>query len=275
MIVLLIAGIAAFTAGILALGFGLPIKEFSFGNTMIITGAIVASAGLLLIGMWVVGRELRAIARRFDANPMQQHHLPAVAQSAAPARMNEPEPVVVTPPEPEEPAAWTEPEPPAPEPAPKPRRNLLFSSSSRKERERAAAKSAEKIAEESKMSLSPEDIPAESAFDASPPPPDIDPRVSFEAAWPQADRARPGLPLRHEESVSDAPVPTPVAQPAPPRARPDPRPLTSEITILKSGVVDGMAYSLYSDGSIEAQMPEGMVRFTSIDELRAHLDQRL
>jgi hypothetical protein len=43
---------------------------------------------------------------------------------------------------------------------------------------------------------------------------------------------------------------------------------------LKSGVVDGMAYSLYSDGSIEAQMPEGMMRFASIDELRAHLDQR-
>ena len=46
------------------------------------------------------------------------------------------------------------------------------------------------------------------------------------------------------------------------------------VTILKSGIVDGMAYSLYSDGSIEAQMPEGMMRFASIDELRAHLDQR-
>jgi hypothetical protein len=47
-----------------------------------------------------------------------------------------------------------------------------------------------------------------------------------------------------------------------------------EVTVLKSGVVDGMAYSLYSDGSIEAQMPEGMMRFASIDELRVHLDQR-
>ncbi len=46
------------------------------------------------------------------------------------------------------------------------------------------------------------------------------------------------------------------------------------MTVLKSGIVDGMAYSLYSDGSIEAQMPEGMMRFGSIDELRAHLDQR-
>jgi len=55
-------------------------------------------------------------------------------------------------------------------------------------------------------------------------------------------------------------------------ARPMPEP--APVTVLKSGVVDGMAYSLYSDGSIEAQMPEGMMRFASIDELRAHLDQR-
>jgi hypothetical protein len=54
-------------------------------------------------------------------------------------------------------------------------------------------------------------------------------------------------------------------------ARPEDRP---EVMVLKSGVVDGMAYSLYSDGSIEAEMPEGMMRFASIDELRAHLDQR-
>ena len=44
--------------------------------------------------------------------------------------------------------------------------------------------------------------------------------------------------------------------------------------MLKSGVVDGMAYSLYSDGSIEAELPEGTMRFGSIDELRTHLDQR-
>ena len=53
-----------------------------------------------------------------------------------------------------------------------------------------------------------------------------------------------------------------------------PEPRQPAVTVLKSGVVDGMAYSLYSDGSIEAQMPEGMMRFASIDELRSHLDQR-
>jgi hypothetical protein len=48
----------------------------------------------------------------------------------------------------------------------------------------------------------------------------------------------------------------------------------SLVKVLKSGVVDGMVYSLYSDGSIEAQMPEGMQRFASIDELRAYIDRR-
>jgi hypothetical protein len=65
--------------------------------------------------------------------------------------------------------------------------------------------------------------------------------------------------------------PAPGADRAPPPAR---REEPQAVTVLKSGIVDGMAYSLYSDGSIEAQMPEGMMRFASIDELRAHLDQR-
>ncbi len=60
----------------------------------------------------------------------------------------------------------------------------------------------------------------------------------------------------------------------PPAVRNEPATEATEVTVLKSGVVDGMAYSLYSDGSIEAQMPEGMMRFASIDELRTHLDQR-
>jgi hypothetical protein len=49
----------------------------------------------------------------------------------------------------------------------------------------------------------------------------------------------------------------------------EPRP----IAILKSGVIDGMAYTLYTDGSIEAELPQGTMRFASIDELRAHLEQ--
>ncbi len=45
------------------------------------------------------------------------------------------------------------------------------------------------------------------------------------------------------------------------------------LSVLKSGVVDGMAYTLFSDGSIEAQLPQGILRFGSITELRHHIEQ--
>jgi hypothetical protein len=45
------------------------------------------------------------------------------------------------------------------------------------------------------------------------------------------------------------------------------------VAILKSGVVDGMGYTLYVDGSIEAELPQGTLHFASIEELRSHLEK--
>jgi hypothetical protein len=56
-------------------------------------------------------------------------------------------------------------------------------------------------------------------------------------------------------------------------ASPDESAITG-VSVLKSGIVNGMAYTLYSDGSIEAQLPEGTLRFGSITELRNHIEQR-
>jgi hypothetical protein len=46
------------------------------------------------------------------------------------------------------------------------------------------------------------------------------------------------------------------------------------VSILKSGVIEGMAYTLYSDGSIEAQLPQGTLRFGSIAALRYHIENQ-
>ena len=74
-----------------------------------------------------------------------------------------------------------------------------------------------------------------------------------------------------------APPPPAASHPAPPTVdtRPhEPAPAAEQPAgILKSGVVDGMAYTLYSDGSIEAKLPDGTVRFGSIAELRAHIEK--
>src|SRR5882757_1481619 len=64
MVLLLIAGIAFLLAGVLTIGFGIPVKEFSFGNTLILTGTVAACTGLIMLGLWMVVRELRNIARR-------------------------------------------------------------------------------------------------------------------------------------------------------------------------------------------------------------------
>ena len=36
-----------------------------------------------------------------------------------------------------------------------------------------------------------------------------------------------------------------------------------------------MGYTLYVDGSIEAELPQGTLRFASINELRSHLAKEL
>ncbi|MGA0561171.1 hypothetical protein ACO2RV_01895 [Ancylobacter sp. VNQ12] len=51
----------------------------------------------------------------------------------------------------------------------------------------------------------------------------------------------------------------------------DDEPLAPEVTVLKSGTIGGMAYKLYSDGSIEADLPDGTLRFASLQELRDHV----
>ena len=43
------------------------------------------------------------------------------------------------------------------------------------------------------------------------------------------------------------------------------------VTLLKAGVIGGMAYKLYSDGSIEADLPDGTLRFASLQDLRDHV----
>jgi hypothetical protein len=250
MIAMMVAGIGAVLAGLLAVLFGIPIKEFGFGNTLILIGVLGVCTGMILLALSAVVAELKVIARQLmdtrvppETRPRpilpSAPELPQPVESpaaAAPLSMQDDIPPRGAPP-PE--VAPTEAAPPV-----RPKRNLLFSSSVRKER-------------------------GPDAGAAEPP-------ASFEDAWPKADRGRNGdvppqrrsprvPPSAPDASASAAPEPSPPLPPS--EAQP-------AVTVLKSGVVDGMAYSLYSDGSIEAQMPEGLMRFASLDELTAHIDRR-
>lgn len=275
MVVLLIGGIGSLLAGLLTVGLGIQM-DLSFGNTLILSGTVAACTGAIMLSLWAVTRELKKIAVRLglapagtravpsappnqvaengdfsfsrDLPPLEQADAELPAPSSAPWREGA---------APRDRGAAT-PEPVEAVPAGKPRRNLLFSSSSRKERERAEGRTTD---------------PSEPDLGPQPPPePSEVPPPSFEDAWPKSERLRRDAPAprrRTPPPLAEADAGAAPADHHPP-AGPD-QPL---VTILKSGVVDGMAYSLYSDGSIEAQLPEGMMRFASIDELRAHLDQR-
>jgi hypothetical protein len=311
MAVLLIAGIGFLLAGLLGIVFGIPVKEFSFGNTLIISGSVAVCTGMITLGLWMVVRELKNIARQLgegvpegSLNEAKRHAVLSAALGGQgpgssglgsaglgdqprdesgllfpgdrPAARNDGDAATSPSPMP-----WREEAsrdrtrsaaPAAPEGAEaaatvKPRRNLLFTSSLRKERERAQPRTADPSLRD------PHSVPV-----AAPPPFESDetPPSTSDDTRSKQERARAAEAMMSRRSGR---APSTFAEPnagtadRPPPAAPheDQRP---PVTVLKSGVVDGMAYSLYSDGSIEAQMPEGMMRFASIDELRTHLDQR-
>ena len=84
MTMLLIAGIAVLAAGLLAVALGIPVKEFSFGNTLILAGAAAACTGVILLGLAVVVRELQNIARRLGpANSGSMRGAPNAAPALA------------------------------------------------------------------------------------------------------------------------------------------------------------------------------------------------
>jgi hypothetical protein len=288
MMALMVAGVVALLAGLAAILFGIPVKEFSFGNTLILSGCIGACTGLILLGLSAVLGELKLIARRLagdsrstaaDARvraalPQGTGAAPAAGeggflfsrdQSAAEAAQaaSDDVPSMSPPLWQEETSLRTRSEvPPEPQPAEaapaRPKRNLLFQSSMRRDRERAA-RGADPGTSELGLPQEPE------AGDAPP---------GLDHAWPKMERARGGeIPpsRRSSRAATVEPTAVPVERNSlQPRRTED----HSAVTVLKSGVVDGMAYSLYSDGSIEAQMPEGLMRFASLEELTAHIERR-
>jgi hypothetical protein len=91
---------------------------------------------------------------------------------------------------------------------------------------------------------------------------------STEAAEP-APATPPPVDLSPLTRMPDA------APPVRSQPRPAAAPATSatpaSATVYRSGVIEGMAYSLFMDGSIEAELPSGRVKFATIDELQQYL----
>jgi hypothetical protein len=364
-IVLLIVGLLATAAGLVMIGFGIPINAFSLGNTLIVAGTVALSAGLVLIGLASVIGQLRRIAEALSARPLLRSGRPAesvetmvpptarMTPAPPPAPVPTRMPMPPRPPEMREPAMpeLAQPESRMPESRmPESRMPESRMPEPRQPRPRIPAaapneppgpldwlRSKPKLAT---MAMQNGAMPAEPAMvevtDEAPlsprtlqrqpkPPaelpafepktwpqgrggdsselrptarpeqsmPRATPHVEMPRATPQAeapsdkdefdlvwpDRAAPGQPAEsgRREAAPDMPAPPfrpRESRPADRRPESAPKPAAERgPAILKSGVIDGMPYTLYADGSIEAELPQGMVKFASVDALRAHLER--
>ncbi len=95
---------------------------------------------------------------------------------------------------------------------------------------------------------------------------------------PRESEPEPATPPVDLAPLTRIPETAPAPAPAPPLRAPLPKPAatpnSAATTVYRSGVIDGMAYSLFMDGSIEAELPTGRVKFATIDELQQYLASR-
>ena len=311
-VILSLLGIAIAAAGVAAIGFGIPINEFTLGTTLIVAGVSALTGGLVLIGLAAVVAELGRLGEAIRTRPVVR----------APGRSVEPPELVpsavgpaaasMTPARPVPSSARARPETPQVRAAESPATagapvGEISAAADRLERARAEQGEPSIVAEEEEVPLSPNgtaNVQAlrSSGVEAAPPEPKVSSedraggtavealkasrldflfrskqarpasqRGNFDAVWP-AD-TRPGK--RVESGSSQA---VEAAQRQAEDSAEDSRQQAADLAepraaaVLKSGVVDGMAYTLYADGSIEAKLPQGTVKFGSIAELRAHIE---
>jgi len=265
-VILLLLGILIAGAGIVTIGIGIPINESAVGQTLIIAGAAGLVGGPVLVALAAALAQLKAIAKALQGRPSRQ----AAADGARTAEAAPAEPRAVE----AAPAA------------------SIDVSASAIERLRSTMPRPDRVVTNGEeVPLSPNGgQPADPV--AKPRPgatveairePRLDflfrsrsPRPrhqaeSFDMMWPKRGQHRAPDQSKTDE-VGRQLAPGGEEKRIGPQPAPAPGQESRQVPILKSGVVDGMAYTLYADGSIEAQLPHGTVRFGSIAELRAHIE---
>jgi hypothetical protein len=296
-VLLFVVGAITLMVGVGAIGFGIPINEFSFGNTLIMAGMTAAVGGLIVIGLGAVVAQLHRISETLSAGESARparaagvYEAPAQGRVPAgrmplPSRSRPDAPVpgpppVVPPSVPEAaemlPALADEPVLHNPEAPLTSEHETLFAS-------RPASATAPPPYGRHEPARGEAPSLPETAAEQIPRPPPPEPRsraTNFDAMWlpvplqpepPPASVSEP--PDEHaRDAVQAAPPPEPAAGLAEAAAGTDEN-APRAAAILKSGVVDGMGYTLYVDGSIEAELPQGTLRFASINELRSHLEK--
>jgi hypothetical protein len=291
---LLLLGAVITAAGLGLVASGVSVQDHTFDATNVLPAMIAVIGGCILIGLSFVVRALQRVERALMTRPMPRPARLGELGGAAPltAQANEAPRI----PSPAKPKAMPNLQPvsPAERPAPS-----VGKSSE------ALQEAVPLVVEDSDVSLLPK-APArleEENVDvdhgapgrpngsaqvktaprftvaARPVRRPLQPQDSMlNSLWPMAPASAPTPKANREPAVQVQVAATP---PAADGSKPTPQApaaavqqeVPAPVSVLKSGVVEGMAYTLYSDGSIEAQLPGGMVRFGSITELRNHIEK--
>lgn len=270
-------GAVCVVGGLVVAWLGFPDREFSFGNTLILAGAVTAVGGLILVGLGAVVSRLQQLLDVGVGQTAVQPQRPLESFEAAP---------------PSRPPTGRIPFPPKPKLEPRP---VVTPVDVAPKSEPAVAvvptlpnpdDPSMQVAEE--VSLSPPPATEPGALGDLRDKPETEPTESFDKDWPAPERRSPfdftwperkiEEPAPPKEMPAEPETAAPAAETAPEAelgapAEPQPAERPRDVAVLKSGVVDGMGYTLYVDGSIEAELPQGTLRFASINELRQHLEQ--
>jgi hypothetical protein len=272
---LLALGAAITAAGVALVASGVSLQDHAFDVGNATPGIIAIIGGCILIGLAFVVRALLRVERALVVKPMPHAPRPAVLAEGSPERAGEPRSASPTNP------TMTATEATAPSVATNADRiesapvvdagdvSLLPNAPPRSDDDNnsAAHPSHSKLNGSAQATTAPRVVGG--------PTRQPQPKNSiFDVLWPKTPRATEAQPAPAQPApVAEAPV-AQAAEPAPAAAAPAAAtPTSAAVSILKSGVVEGMAYTLYSDGSIEAQLPGGTLRFRSITELRSHIEQ--
>jgi hypothetical protein len=303
-------GAIAILLGVGAIMFGIPINEFGLGNTLIVAGTTTMSAGFVVLALAAVLRAIERIGRRLpqtiaarfeaDKEAVRRRVAPPPAErDGAADEWPRPEPIppVRTDVPPRErmetPAAggrppWSRardeaprtgapvghaeqgpasPQEPYPEQGREPETTEPSEShdaihADRREEPPAKASERRRFFAWTRRSSAAREAAGEPAE------PHAEPSLSESVARAEATRQRD----REDREAIRRMARQAVERPGP-EARAEPV-AEDQVVVLKSGTVGDMAYTLYTDGSIDAEFADGKLRFESIEHLRRHLEER-
>jgi hypothetical protein len=239
-LVLMVLSLLATTVGVVAIAWGIFNQTFD-NNALIVSGSISAGTGLALFALAAIVEQFSRISEGIERGTLDLRHSHTTAQTTT----------VGPPPLPTWEPGRNEDTTPRAQPPPFP------------EQPRMPAP----------LAMEPPviEVPDEAPLSSRPPGPMATPAATFvrrEITSTPFQRSGSG------EQPRDRPQPTT-----------QPRPLGSKATgfrpggpaiaaILKSGVIDGRHYTLYADGSIVVDLPQGRMKFASAEALRLHIEKK-